>query len=511
MVCKHRLGSRETSMSSELYACVHAAAFPAQALLRLRTDLQAQPVAVLDGPVLQETICSLNRHAVKRGAVLGMTRLEAEGMSGLQLLPRSAEVETAARAVFLECAAKFSPRIEEASDGTGCALVLDIAGTELLFGPAEKLAERLRYEMATAGFRISIAVSANFHAARIKATATRGITIIPEGEEAHALEKLPIASLALTEEPKETFALWGIRTLGELAALPEVELVKRLGAAASDWRALAHGVARHTFQPIEPEFALKEFYDFETPVEQIDSLLFIGARMIDCLVARAVGRALSLASLTVDMVLEGGRVHHLSIHPAVPSMDRKFLLKLLQLEMGAHPPLAAVVSITLTAEAGQSSKMQLGLFAPQTPEPSRLDVTLARLKAIVGEDRVGTPVLEDTHRPGGFQMEGFVVDAKPAAQEVECPRMALRRVRPPHPIQVSMHAMKPAAFRDGDNRFEITAAYGPWRTSGCWWSQDGWDTEEWDAMAASANGEAFGCLLVLDRLRNEWRLEAFYD
>jgi len=498
-------------MSSELYACVHAAAFPAQALLRLRTDLQAQPVAVLDGPVLQETICSLNRHAVKRGAVLGMTRLEAEGMSGLQLLPRSAEVETAARAVFLECAAKFSPRIEEASDGTGCALVLDIAGTELLFGPAEKLAERLRYEMATAGFRISIAVSANFHAARIKATATRGITIIPEGEEAHALEKLPIASLALTEEPKETFALWGIRTLGELAALPEVELVKRLGAAASDWRALAHGVARHTFQPIEPEFALKEFYDFETPVEQIDSLLFIGARMIDCLVARAVGRALSLASLTVDMVLEGGRVHHLSIHPAVPSMDRKFLLKLLQLEMGAHPPLAAVVSITLTAEAGQSSKMQLGLFAPQTPEPSRLDVTLARLKAIVGEDRVGTPVLEDTHRPGGFQMEGFVVDAKPASQEVECPRMALRRVRPPHPIQVSMHAMKPAAFRDGDNRFEITAAYGPWRTSGCWWSQDGWDTEEWDAMAASANGEAFGCLLVLDRLRNEWRLEAFYD
>jgi protein ImuB len=498
-------------MSSELYACVRAAEFPAQALLRLRTDLETQPIAVLDGPALQQTVCSLNRHASRRGAVLGMTRLEAEGMSGLQLLPRSVEVETAAHAVLLECAAKFSPRIEDASDGTGCALVLDIAGTERLFGPPEKLAQRLRDEMATAGFRVSIATSANFHAARIKATAARGITIIPAGEEAHALEKLPIASLALTEEHKETFALWGIRTLGELGALPEVELVKRLGAAASDWRAMAHGSARHTFQPIEPEFALKEFYDFETPLEQIDSLLFIGARLIDCLVARAVGRALSLASLSVDMELEGGQSHHLAIHPAVPTVDRKFLLKLLQLEMGAHPPLAAVVSLTLTAEAGQSSKMQLGLFAPQTPEPSRLDVTLARLKAIVGEDRVGTPLLEDTHRPGSFQMEGFQVDAKPAAQKVECPRMALRRVRPPHPIQVALHAMKPVAFRDGDSRFEIAAAYGPWRTSGCWWSQDGWDTEEWDALAASRNGEAFGCLLVLDRLRNEWRLEAFYD
>ena len=498
-------------MSRELYACTHAEEFPAQALLRLRTDLQTQPVAVLDGPALDETVCSLNRHAVQQGAVLGMTRLEAEGLSGLQLLPRSSEVETAGHAVLLECAAKFSPRIEEASDGTGCALVLDIAGTERLFGPPERLAARLRDEMATAGFRVSIASSANFHAARIKATATRGIAIIPAGEEARVLEKLPIASLALTEEHKDTFALWGIRTLGELAALPKVELVKRLGAAARDWQALAHGVARHTFQPIEPEFALKEFYDFETPVEQIDSLLFIGARMIDCLVARAVGRALSLASLSVDMKLEGGQVHHLAIHPAVPSVDRKFLLKLLHLEMGAHPPVAAVVSLTFTAEAGQSTKMQLGLFAPQTPEPSRLDVTLARLKAIVGEDRVGTPALEDTHRTGSFRMEGFVVDTKPATSNAEHPRMALRRVRPPHPIQVSLHAMKPAAFRDGDTRFEITAVYGPWRTSGCWWAQDGWDTEEWDVMATSRHGETFGCLLVLDRLRSEWRLEAFYD
>jgi protein ImuB len=510
MVGDHCMGSREARVS-ELYTCVHAAEFPAQALLRLRTDLIAQPVAVLDGPALEESLCSMNRHAERRGVALGMTRLEAEGISGLRLLQRSLEAEASAHAVLLECAAKFSPRIEAAGEGTACALVLDIAGTERLFGPPEKLAVRLRDEMATAGFRVSIAASANFHAARMKAQATRGITIIPEGEEARALEKLPIASLRLAEEHKETFALWGIRTLGELAALPEVELVKRLGAAASDWRALARGVARHAFQPIEPEFVLKEFYDFETPVEQIDSLLFIGARMIDCLVARAAGRALSLASLTVHMELDGGQVHRLAIRPAVPSVDRKFLLKLLHLEMGAHPPQAAVVSLALTAEAGQSSKMQLGLFAPQTPEPSRLDVTLARLKAIVGEDRVGTPVLEDSHRPGSFRTEGFVVDAKASGSKAECPRLALRRVRPPRAIQVALRAMKPAAFRDGDRCFEIAAAYGPWRTSGCWWSEDGWDAEEWDVLAADRDGHALGCLLVLDRLRNEWRLEAFYD
>jgi protein ImuB len=401
--------------------------------------------------------------------------------------------------------------MEEASEGTCCALVLDIAGTGRLFGPPQALAERLREEMAAAGFRVSVAVSSNFHAARLKAVAIRGITVIPDGEAAGALEKLPLESLALTDEQNETFALWGIRTLGQLAALPEVELVKRLGAAACDWRDLAQGIARHAFQPIEPILLLREFYDFETPVEQMDSLLFMGARMIDCLVARAQGRALSLASLTAEMQLEGGQVHRLVLRPAVPSVDRKFLLKLLHLELGVHPPQAAVLSLTLAAEAGQSSKVQLGLFAPQTPEPSRLDVTLARLKALVGEDRVGTPILEDTHRPGAFHMQGFALASKPSAPHAECPRMALRRVRPPHAVQVQLRALKPVSFRDAGDRFEIAAAYGPWRTNGCWWSQDEWDTEEWDVLAANRDGNALGCLLVLDRLRKEWRLEAFYD
>ena len=80
-------------------------------------------------------------------------------------------------------------------------------------------------------------------------------------------------------------------------------------------------------------------------VEEIDSLLFMGARMIDCLVARAADRALSLALVTAHMQLEGGKSHQCVLRPAVPSTDRKFLLKLLQLEVGAHPPQAAVVCV----------------------------------------------------------------------------------------------------------------------------------------------------------------------
>jgi protein ImuB len=498
-------------MSEELYACVCAAEFPAQSLLRLRTELQSEPVAVLEGRAPLETVCSLNGAAHLKGAVLGMTRLEAEGIAGFRLVPRSVEVESAARTALLECVSQFSPRIEEASTATTCGFVLDIAGTGLLFGPPETLAQRLRANLNTAGFRTSIAVSTNFQTSRLKAATSRGVTVIPEGQEATALAKLPLAALNLVESYAETFAIWGIRTLGELAALPEVDLIALLGQQARHWRDLARGVATHTFQPIEAEFTLKEFFDFETPVEEMDSLLFIGARMIDCLVARASARALSLATLTVDLALAGGRQHKRVIRPALPSIDRKFLLKLLQLEIAAHPPQAAVLSLTLTAEAGQSSKVQLGLFAPQTPEPSRLDVTIARLKAIAGEDRVGTPILEDSHRSGSFRMEGFSVPGALTVPQANQPRMALRRMRPPVPVRVKLQAAKPTAFSDPEGNFEITAAYGPWRSASCWWSFVGWDEEEWDVLAQAGNGTTVALLLVQDRSKNEWRLEAYYD
>jgi protein ImuB len=501
----------QARMKDELYACVHVNEFPTQALLRLRQDLKGKPVVVLHGEATKETVCSMNQLARRRGASLGMTKLDAQGINGLVLLSRSPQGEEAARSVLCECAATFSPRIEDVSHSTSCAFVLDIAGTERLFGPPLQFAERLRSAMENAGFHTSIAVSANFETARLKAVAARGIVVIPHGNEAAALANLPISELPLDEKHFDTLAIWGIRTLGELAALPETELVTRLGQDARQWRDLSKGTAAHTFQPIEPALSLQEFCEFETPVEGMDSLLFIGARMIDCLVARSAGHALSLASLTVEMKLEGSRIHHGKIRPALPSTDRKFLLKLLQLEIAAHPPSAAVISLTLTAEAGLSSKVQLGLFAPQTPEPSRLDVTLARLKAIVGDDRVGSPVLDDTHRLGSFHMEDFSLSVQASEPKAARARLALRRIRPPVLVRVALQAMKPSTLRSRENSFDVVTAYGPWKTAGCWWSTDGWNLEEWDVLAIDSNGKSVAYLLVQDCTQHEWRIEAYYD
>jgi len=498
-------------MSRELYACVHATEFAAQALLRMRTDLKGEPVAIVDGPQHDASVCAMNRAAAQRGVVHGLPRMEVEALDGVKILDRSLAVEQAARTVMLEVAAQFSPRMEVVPAGVGCSIVLDVAGSELLFGPANVLATKIRDAMESVGLRVSVVLGANFHTVRLKAATHRGLCIVAMGAEAETLAHLPLKALELSFEQQEKFEMWGIRSFANLAALPESELIARLGARAREWQAMARGVASHAFQPIEADFALREVYEFDTPVEQEEGLLFIAARMLDCLVDRASTHALALASLTAELVLEGASTQSLSMHPALPSQDRKFLLKLLQMELAAHPPQAAVLAITLHAEPGKTSKVQMGLFAPQTPESSRLDITLARLKAMVGDDRVGTPVLEDSHRPGSFRVDSFQVQSAGKAHAETRERAALRRVRPPRVLEMMLADDRPGYFRDAYDSFRVTAAYGPWRTSGAWWSVDAWDQEEWDVMARDSRGQTLGFVLVHDRLRAEWRLEALLD
>jgi protein ImuB len=496
---------------STLFAAVYTADFPVQAILRLRSELRMNSVAILDGAAPQERVCSLNLHSRKRGVVPGMSRLEVEELGGICVHTRSIETERVARMILLECLLQFSPRMEETSDDNAIGFVLDIDGTERLFGSPATLAKRIQVAIHSVGFQASIAVSSNFDAARIKAAFSRGVTVIPAKEEASSLSSISIAALPLEEGDYETFALWGIGILGELAKLLEEELITRLGQKAKHWIKLARGAAEHLFLPLEAKLQLREHIEFETPIEQLESLMFIAASMISSLITRATSRALSLANLTVHMNLEKLQAYQRIIQPAIPSSDRKFLLKLLQLEIASHPPQAPICSLTLTADSGQQSKLQLGLFAPQTPEPSHLDVTLARLKALVGDERVGSPRLLDTHGSDSFIIENFTISNQSETRQNTTVRASLRRIRPPRPVRMHLQSAKPACFHDDTDCYQVQIAYGPWLSSGCWWSVDPWDLEEWDVVATNNLGDSIDCLIVHDHLKNQWRWDAMYD
>jgi protein ImuB len=247
--------------------------------------------------------------------------------------------------------------------------------------------------------------------------------------------------------------------------------------------------------------------------------------MLDHLIYRAGSRSLALASVTVTLDLDGAAAqdaaaaatesseHIRTIKPALPLMDRDLFLKLIHLDLQAHPPAAAVIAIHLSAEPGDRSKVQLGLFSPQLPEPTRLDITLARIAALVGEEHVGRARLLDTHRPDSFVVERFTSPSNLKTQTACTAEgiLALRKLRPSLPLSMRLQEDRPIAFPMEGKQYDVVEAHGPWRRSGDWWATTIWSRDEWDVRASTRDGEVLLCVLVHDLLRNQWQLEALYD
>ena len=255
------------SISSDLFAALLVREFPAQALLRLRNELRSQPCVVMEGEPPLQQVASLNVRANSLGIAHGMTKVEVDTFPEVVVLRRSLNEENSTRKALLECAGGFSPRIEDCSEDGVFLCVIDIAGSEKLFGQPQTLAKSLLARLKSLGIAACIAVSRNRYAAvtLAKGIAARHIKVIPMGKEAAELAPLSLSVLELTEAQAETFSLWGIRTLGLLAALQEKELIARMGQSGKRLWQLARGEMPHLFQPMESAFLLQEKTELESP------------------------------------------------------------------------------------------------------------------------------------------------------------------------------------------------------------------------------------------------------
>jgi protein ImuB len=509
------MGRQQMNKPGELYACLYVKELPAQALLRLRPELRDRPCVVMDGEAPFQYVCSLNTKARLRGMRHNMTRVEIDTFTGQVVLSRSLKTEAAMTEMLLECAGGFSPRVEDRSEEAAFLCCIDIAGTSNLFGPPEMLASTLLQRVRALGIAARIAVSSNLYTAVcvVKGSSpSSSIKVVASGDEATGLAPLPVAVLELSEMQAEIFGLWGIRTLGEVAALPEKELIARIGQDGKRLWQLARGELRHLFRPIEPVFSLEEQIELDSPVEFLDSLLFVVGVMLDQLILRATARILALASITITLLLDGGSAHVRTVCPALPSNEKQLWIKLLHLDLEAHPPKAAIAGIALKAESGSTSKVQLGLFSPQLPEATRLDVTLARIRAIVGEENVGSATLLDTHVREGFCVKPFAVSSG-SSQVIAATRQyaSMRQLRPPERASVTLQGSKPVTFFFRGRRYAIERAYGPWVTEGDWWNRKLWGLEQWDVVARAQDGAMLCCCMMRDLMEDQWQMAAFYD
>ena len=238
-----------------------------------------------------------------------------------------------------------------------------------------------------------------------------------------------------------------MRNLRALAALPEVALSERLGQEGLRLQQLARGAASRTLVPVEAAPVFEEAIELEHAVVLLEPLAFLLNRLLDQICARLAARALNTQELRLTLELENFSLRNQqsginqqfqrTLRLPLPMLDPKLFLKLLQLDLNAHPPGAPILKIHLIAEPARPRAAQGGLFLPPTPEPEKLELTLARIAGLVGESRVGSLELLDTHRAGGFRMRALCgqqapeTSSKKVSAEEKSAVAAFRMFRPP--------------------------------------------------------------------------------
>ena len=473
-------------------------------------------------------------------------------------------IEGAPPDVLAEVAREFSPRIEMCSP---TEIVLDLSGLTRLFGEARTIAEELRRTAADRGLRVRVAIAGTRTAARLLVRYRAGLTIVEPGNEAAAVAPLPIALLGDLDripDPESripdqlaTFRRWGLRTLGDLAALPSDDLAARLGRQDTDWQCLARGEDGRPLVPSVPKERFEQTLELEWPIEELEPLSFVLGRLMESLEAHLVQRDRGAAVLHVRLHLiktDGTtrEVHERSLQLPVPIRDARTLRTLALLDLESNPPAAAIDRVTVAVDPTPARIVQFSLLTRPLPSPEQVSTLMARLHALMGETRCGSPEIIDSWQPGAFAMKTFtpgpgMPEARSLNPESRIPNpesrvpspesrvmSALRRFRHPVPIRVHVKQGKPSSvsiMKRGLSGGAIDSCAGPWRTSGAWWDTrisnpesrvtnpesripspgsrvpDPWDRDEWDV--ALADGPTYR--LFRERHSDKWFLEGVVD
>ena len=436
-----------------------------------------------------------------------------------------------------EFAYGFSPVVEEVRERT---VVIDVDGCELLFGSAyqlaSELAQRAQKSRADGGVEstVSVAIAANPDAAIHAATYLKGITFVSPGEELTCLGDFSVERLdySLVETEKkvadeilETLRLWGIRTFAEFASLPVAGVSERLGQVGLKLQQLAAGKTERHLKVKQPAPVFAQSLELEHALAELEPLSFIFARLLHQLCAALNAYALATNELCIRLQLEDQTTHERKLSLPYPMRDHKVFLKLLLLDAEMHPPQAAVTSVAINCEPVKPRVLQNGLFVPLAPAPDKLELTLARLAKLVGEDNIGSPTLLDTHRPDAFSLKRFTLVTKPDARKRRKtgnrqlaignqPCLGFRMFRPPlraivqadqgWPTQVSAWGKQRSVYG------KVVKVAGPWRTTGDWWRDDRWARDEWDVTLERGGQQTL--YRIYRELKTEtWFVEGNYD
>lgn len=404
--------------------------------------------------------------------------------------------------VLLDCAARFSPLVEVTSPDL---ITIDLRGVERFFGSPDRIALELQ---RTVGIPARIALASNPDTAiYLSRGGTAEIMIAPPGDEARLLAPL---SLHLLGCPSDLGALldgWGLRTFGQFAELPSLGIRERCGQEGSYWQQQAKGAIQRQLRLRGEPLRLVKEAEWDDPICTQEPLLFALGKLLFEVCLELTARSLATNEIRVLLRLEKAADHQLTVRLPVALADRKTLLKLLGHELEQRTASAPVCAMKLELVPASLPATQEHLFTAAYPYPDQLELTVARVRRLVGADRVGAAALLDTHKPDAYVMRPFCpLPREPEEYKVGPLPLAFRRFRPPVPAEVQL-AQQPTHVKAANIAGSVRLSRGPWFSSGHWWLADAWQREEWDV--GLQNGAVYKIFRDLES--DSWFVEGYYD
>lgn len=489
-----------------MFAVLHIADFPLHAVLRMQPADPGPPAALFDGNGKKSLVTAANAAARAAGVTPGLTAPQAIARCAHLAIhtPRPA-AESEARALLLATALNLAPVVEDTAPGAATA---DLRGADpaRVHAAARAAAEHL----VAAGLPAAAGIARTPLLALLAArrSAPGGVTRVED--ETTFLSPLPVEAAGPPPALVPVLAAWGVRTLGALNALPIADLTARFGADGLALARRARGGEPRPLRAHPPPRAFSAAQDLEEPVATLEPLLFLLRHFTERLALELRAARLAAAGLTLTLRLEEGPSHARGFRLPAPTADPGILLRALHTHLESLRTDAAISGLRLDVEPARPLERQPGLFETGLRDPHGFADTLARVSALVGADRVGTPRPADTHRPDSAVLAPPAPVVPPP--EPEPPHAPwgppLRRFRPPLPARLEFAAGDRRPSYVWTERFagEVSSVRGPWCGSGGWWQSDlAWSRSEWDIALAG------GGIYRLLRAGDAWFIEGEYD
>src|SRR4051812_43478093 len=299
---------------------------------------------------------------------------------------------------------------------------------------------------------------------------------------------------------------WGIHTIGQFAALEKEQVSDRLGAEAVRMWERANGKTTRLLKLVQPPESFAEEFEFENEIETSEPLLFMLRRFLQQLTVRLGALYLVAKELKLRITFSDKNSYEHLFKIPEPSNNIEVLFRMLHTHLESFKSESPIAAVALEVEPTKPAQQQWSLFETALRDPTQLSETLARLTGLLGADRVGTPVIEDTHRPDAFHLEPFRWELpEPQLHEERMPAVALRRFRSPLSASVLLHDAKPGHLHSAEIAGPVVEQEGPYVASGDWWDRAAWARAEWDVELAN------GALCRCHEEAGGWQVDGTYD